>query len=114
MYNKKLSRGLRTARIIPDSLVGQLHGIGVLRLLEMFVSMAADIPSTADVATNQTDPQILWKRNNYGKIRKYLYLASEKKMICCVKHSVPLVRRIQSIYSPLQARGSGSICTQGT
>lgn len=48
-----------TSSIIPDSVVGQLHCIGVLGLLKVLVGMATHIPTTAYVPTDQTDPEVL-------------------------------------------------------
>jgi len=50
-----------TSSIIPDSVVGQLHCIGVLGLLKVLVGMATHIPATAYVPTYQTDPEVLSK-----------------------------------------------------
>lgn len=50
-----------TSGVVPDAVVGELHGIGVLRLLEVLVGMATDVAATPDMATDQADPQVLQK-----------------------------------------------------
>lgn len=48
-----------TSGVVPDAVVGQLHGVGVLRLLKVLVGMATDVPATPNMATDQADPQVL-------------------------------------------------------
>lgn len=40
-----------TSGIVPDSMVGELHGICVLRFLKVLISMSTHVPSTSYVAT---------------------------------------------------------------
>ena len=40
-------------------MVGQLHGVGVLRLLKVLVGVAADVAAAADVPADEADPQVL-------------------------------------------------------
>lgn len=40
-----------TSSIVPDSMVGELHGICVLGLLEVLIGVSTHIPSTSYVAT---------------------------------------------------------------
>lgn len=40
-----------TSGVVPDSMVGELHGVRVLRFLKVLISMSAYIPSTSYVAT---------------------------------------------------------------
>lgn len=47
---------LHTSCVIPDSLVSQLHGVGVLCLLKVLVGVATDVAAASDVAANQADP----------------------------------------------------------
>lgn len=48
-----------TSSVVPDSVVGQLHCVGVLGLLKVFVSVSAHVAAAADVPTYQTDPEVL-------------------------------------------------------
>lgn len=41
-----------TSSVVPDSVVGELHGVRVLCLLKVLVGVSADIPSTSYVATD--------------------------------------------------------------
>lgn len=45
-------RAVFTSSIVPDSMVGELHGIRVLGFLKVFISMSTYISSTSYVATN--------------------------------------------------------------
>lgn len=49
-------------------MVGQLHGVGVLGLLEVLVSVSAHVPPAADVPTDQADPKVL------SREQKVLYI----------------------------------------
>ena len=49
----------RTSSIVPDPVVGELHGICVLGLLEVLVSVSTHVPPTAYVAAYQTNPEVL-------------------------------------------------------
>jgi len=40
-----------TSSVVPDPVVGQLHCVGVLGLLEVFVSVSTHVPATAYVPT---------------------------------------------------------------
>jgi hypothetical protein len=52
-YRKESKSGnscARTSSIVPDSMVGELHGVCVLGLLKVLVSMPTHVPPTAYVA----------------------------------------------------------------
>lgn len=49
----------RTSCVVPDPVIGQLHGVSVLRFLEVLVRVTADVAAAADVSADETDPQIL-------------------------------------------------------
>lgn len=44
--------GFGTSCVVPDSVVGELHGVGVLRFLEVLVSMPADVAAASDVSAD--------------------------------------------------------------
>lgn len=48
-----------TPSVVPDAVVGELHGVRVLRLLKVLVGVAAHVAPAADVPADQTDPQVL-------------------------------------------------------
>lgn len=47
-------------------MVGELHGVRVLRLLKVLVGVAADVAPAADVPADQADPQVLQHRDTSG------------------------------------------------
>lgn len=51
-----------TSCVVPDSVVGELHRVRMLRLLKVLVGMPANVATTADVAADQTNPQVLQKK----------------------------------------------------
>lgn len=55
-----------TPSIVPDAVVGELHGVRVLRLLKVLVGVAADVAPAADVPADQTDPQVLQHKGSSG------------------------------------------------
>lgn len=53
-----------TPGVVPDAVIGELHGVRVLRLLKVLVGVAADVAPAADVPADQTDPQVLQHRGD--------------------------------------------------
>lgn len=51
-----------TSCIVPDAVVGELHSVRMLGFLKVLVGMSANVAATADVAADQTDPQVLQKQ----------------------------------------------------
>lgn len=59
-----MGAGRLTPGVVPDAVVGELHGVRVLRLLKVLVGVAADVAPAADVPADQTDPQVLKHRGD--------------------------------------------------
>lgn len=55
-----------TPSVVPDAVVGELHGVRVLCLLKVLVGVAADVAPAADVPADQTDPQVLQHTGSSG------------------------------------------------
>lgn len=56
-----------TSSVVPDSVIGQLHGVGVLGLLEVLVGVSAHVAPAADVPTDEAYPEILQNRKREGR-----------------------------------------------
>lgn len=52
-------QGAGTSGVVPHPVVGELHGVRVLRLLKVLVGVTADVAAAADVSADETDPQVL-------------------------------------------------------
>lgn len=59
-----MGAGRLTPGVVPDAVIGELHGVRVLRLLKVLVGVAADVAPAADVPADQTDPQVLQHRGD--------------------------------------------------
>ncbi len=57
-----------TSSVVPDPVIGQLHGVSVLRFLKVLVGMTTNVASAADVTADETDPQILWHITIMSKV----------------------------------------------
>ena len=65
-HNTRPPSGIPTSGVVPHAVVGQLHGVGVLRLLKVLVGVAADVAAAADVPADQADPQVLRAEDGGG------------------------------------------------
>lgn len=61
-----------TACVVPDTVVGELHSIRVLRLFKVFVGVPADVAATSNVSADETNPEVLGreKMDQTGQERK--------------------------------------------
>lgn len=48
-----------TSCVVPDTVVGELHSVGMLCFLKVLVGMPANVATATDVPADQTNPQVL-------------------------------------------------------
>lgn len=53
-----------TTGVVPDPVIGQLHGVGVLCLLKVLVRVPTHVTPAPNVPTDETYPKVLHNRRS--------------------------------------------------
>ena len=65
MFTHTHTHSFSTSCVIPDSVVGELHGVSVLCFLKVLVGMSADVATATNVPADQTNPQVLQRTQKH-------------------------------------------------